>query len=251
MIRRKVFLFLIALGATGLILYSPAIRTFFLSFSQAFQSFFIDSKVAIEKSIERHISQAERIDRLREQIRQLEHRFLRYRSDAENFKAISSALGLSKDFNTTFKVAHARGYVKLGNFQQLWLDKFKDYDPRINYGVIRDKMAIGIVVEKMQRPLMILAGDKECNFAVYVGDKRAPGIATGLDARHMIVKYIPEWMPLNIGDKVLTSGLDHIFPAGIPVGRVLSVRKMQGFKNARIELFGDTLHPEFVWLSAP
>jgi hypothetical protein len=32
------------------------------------------------------------------------------------------------------------------------------------------------------------------------------------------------------------------------VGRVLSIRNMQGFKNADIELFGDTLHPDFVWV---
>jgi rod shape-determining protein MreC len=253
MTNRKIPLFLIVLAVAGLILYSPTVRSFFSAFSQTLQSAVLHTKKAIETGIERHIEQAETINRLHTRNRELEWQMIRCKSDAANFRAIASALRLSEDFNATLEAAHARGYARLGNFQQLWLDDFESYNPLVNYGVIRDGFAIGIVVEKRRQPLMILAGDKECNFAVYInmGDERAPGIATGLDARHMVVKYIPEWMSVRRGHEVFTSGLDHIFPAGVPVGRVLSVKRMQGFKNAKIQLYGDTLHPEFVWVSKP
>ena len=67
----------------------------------------------------------------------------------------------------------------------------------------------------------------------------------------MIVRYIPEWMRIAPGDEVITSGLDRIFPIGVPVGRVLSIRRQEGFKVAKIELYGDTLHPNFVWVVRP
>ncbi len=160
------------------------------------------------------------------------------------------ALGVTPEVNATIYPVPAMGYAKLGDFQQVWLETFPGYDPLKNYGVIHKGFAVGIVVAQKHRPLMILAGDKSCSFAVYIGHVRAPGIATGEDARHMVVRYIPEWMKIERGDEVVTSGLDRIFPPGVPVGRVLSIRKMQGFKNARIEIFGDTLHPDFVWVTA-
>ena len=244
----KVPLFLMAVAVGLLVLYSPAIRTFFTAFTTTIQQGYIHLRDEVRLAYEHHLAQVETIERLRRKERALEKSLLACRGDAEKFHAMKAALGLRPDVNTTAVPVEARGYAKLGNFQQVWLENFPDYNPLKNYGVIRAGYAVGIVVEARRRPLMILAGDKECNFAVYIGPGRAPGIATGEDPRHMVVKYIPEWMKVKPGDKVFTSGLDHLFPPGVPVGRVLAVRKMQGFKNADIVLFGDTLHPDFVWV---
>ncbi|MCF6201534.1 MAG: AMP-binding protein, partial [Hydrogenimonas sp.] len=176
---------------------------------------------------------------------------LQHRSDAAMYRYIRGALKMGSDTNATYEALWPEGYAMIGNFQQLWLDSFKNFNSAKNYGVIRDGYAVGIVVEKDLRPLLILAGDPECTFAVYIGEVRAPGIATGMDERHMVVKYIPQWLKLKKGDTVLTSGLDKIFPPGIPVGRVVSTQKMQGFQNAYIELYGDTLHPDLVWVVSP
>ncbi|WP_201352791.1 rod shape-determining protein MreC [Hydrogenimonas urashimensis] len=246
----KIHLFLIAAAVAGLIFYSPAVRNFFTAFSSTVQSTYFDTKKEIEDAIARHLMQAATIESLQTKEKNLEKELILCRSDARKFHAISESLHLRPDTNLSIMAVRAKGYALLGNFQQLWLEDFPEYNPMKNYGVIRAGFAIGIVVEEKRRPLMILAGDKACNFAVYIGKNRAPGIAMGKDAKHMVVKYIPEWMKLNIGDRVYTSGLDQIFPIGVPVGRVLSVRNMQGFKNAEILLFGDTLHPDYVWVVA-
>ncbi len=231
-----------------LVLYSPAIRTLFSTFTTAIQTTYLDFKESVGEMVERHFMQVRTIERLHRTNEKLSERLIRFQNDAASYRALKSAMGLEVDMNLSVIPVRTYGYALLGNFQQLWLERFRNYDPEKNYGVIRNGYAIGIVVEEENRPLMILAGDKACNFAVYIGKKRAPGIATGKDARHMIVKYIPEWMKIEIGDRVFTNGLDRIFPMGIEVGKVLSIRKMQGFKNAEIELFGDTLHPDFVWV---
>jgi len=241
--------FFILAGLAGiLILYSPAIRNFFTAFTSSIQSFYFDVREHIEKGFERHLMQAETIDTLNDRVQNLEKRLTLCRSEIRKLHAMNAALAPRPDLNATMTSVRVKGYALLGNFQQLWLEEFPDYNPLKNYGVVRAGYAVGIVVEEKRRPLMILAGDKACNFAVYIGKKRAPGIAMGKDPRHMVVKYIPEWMRLNRGDQVFTSGLDRIFPIGIPVGRVLSVQKMQGFKNAEILLYGDTLHPDYVWV---
>ena len=246
--RKKLSFFLLFVIAGGLILYSPVIRMLFTAFSTTVQTLYLDTKYLVEGAVERHFLQSETIEKLRRRTKKLERELLGCRYDARKYYAIVEELGIKPDNNATFIPVPSQGYALLGNFQQVWLRSFERYNPSKNYGVVRDGFAIGIVVEQKRRPLMILAGDPSCNFAVYIGKNRVPGIAMGLDSRHMIVKYIPEWMRLKIGDKVFTSGLDRIFPLGVPVGRVLSFEKMQGFKNAKIELFGDTLHPDYVWV---
>ncbi len=247
---RKITL-LILLGIVILFsLYSVSVRTFFVAFTSTLRSLYMDITHSVEKRVEEHLFQAERIEYLQKELKLLQKRLLECGSDAAKYRSLKKAMSIDSDSNVTFEVVRPQGYAMVGNFQQLWLDGFKNFNPMKNYGVVRNGYAVGIVVEKSRRPLMILAGDPECTFAVYIGEARAPGIATGMDARRMVVKYIPQWLKLKAGDEVSTSGLDHIFPPGIPVGRVLSTRKMQGFQNAYIELYGDTLHPDFVWVAS-
>ena len=248
----RTLLLLLAAGVAALVYYSPTLRTFFTAFTTSVQELYHDAAESVEEGVRRHWRQAETIDAQRKTIRRLEADCIRCRSEAAEFEALRRALGIRRpDINMTVVPVRALGYVRLGNFQQVWLEDFPEFNPLRNYGVVRDGKAVGIVVEQRRRPLMILAGDKECKFAVYIGAAKAPGIAVGRDARHMTVRYIPEWMRVKPGDEVFTSGLDRIYPPGIPVGRVLSIRKMQGFKDARIELYGDTLHPDYVWVVAP
>ena len=248
----RTLLLLLGAGVAVLVYYSPTLRTFFTAFTTTVQELYHDATESVEQSIRRHWRQAEIIDALQQKIRRVEADCIRYRSEAEKYEALRKALGLRRpDINMTVVPVRALGYARLGNYQQVWLQDFPEYNPLRNYGVIRAGNAVGIVVEQRRRPLMILAGDEECKFAVYIGASKAPGIAMGRDARHMTVRYIPEWMQVTPGDEVFTSGLDRIYPPGVPVGRVLSIRKMQGFKDARIELYGDTLHPDYVWVVAP
>ncbi len=45
----------------------------------------------------------------------------------------------------------------------------------------------------------------------------------GLDAKRAKLMYIPRHVIINVGDEVVTSGYNAIFPEGIPVGKVLEV----------------------------
>ncbi len=222
---------------------------------RALVAFFQEKYTRFEDEVIRtyvqYMRQADTIAQLREENFDLHRSIVSCRKQLTLTKSALTTLLPLPEGNVTMTAVRPYSYAKLGNFQRFRLPLFKGYDPTKNYGVIRQGYAVGIVIPEASRPVMILAGDKFCMFAVYVGDVRAPGIASGLDEKHMIVKYISEWMKVRVGDEVYTSGLDHIFPPGIPVGRVTKIEKASGFKNARIELYGDTLHPDFVWVVRP
>lgn len=63
----------------------------------------------------------------------------------------------------------------------------------------------------------------------------APGIVRGNNERHLIVDFIPTWVPIAIGDEVTTSGLDQIFLSGLKVGKVISISRASGYQSAKLE----------------
>lgn len=240
---------LLIIGA--LIYYSSMLRMAIVNFTSNVKSTYYAVANEILNKIEKHTFQAKRIDELNKKLNSCMVTSYEYKIDAQKYDILKKELKLHKYKEISSQIVQPLGYAELGSFQKLWLEEFKGFDPKKIYGLLNNGNAVGIVVEKNSRPLMILAGDPECSFAVYVGKDKAPGIAFGLNAQTMIVKYIPEWIKIDVGDKVITSGLDHIFPIGIPVGEVLKTKKMQGFQNAQIHLYGDTLHPNFLHLVYP
>jgi len=139
-------------------------------------------------------------------------------------------------------------YKKLNDFSQIYLTKGSELKQDKIFGLIQKNVAAGIAI-KTDEPLKgILLSNEECQFSTFIGEKKRPGIAKGIDAQHMEVNFIPKWSVINIGDKVVTSGLDNIFLPNIPVGVVTKVITQSTYKTAIIKIHADVLHPNFFYL---
>jgi len=77
----------------------------------------------------------------------------------------------------------------------------------------------------------ILLSNEKCQFSTFVGKDRMPGIAKGIDEKTMEINFIPKWSKISVGDRVVTSGLDNIFLANIPVGIVSEVLTRSTYKT--------------------
>ena len=139
-------------------------------------------------------------------------------------------------------------YKKLNDFSQIYLTKGSELKQDKIFGLIQKNVAAGIAI-KTDEPLKgILLSNPECQFSTFIGEQKRPGIAKGIDAQSMEVNFIPKWSKINIGDKVVTSGLDNIFLPNIPVGVVTKVITQSTYKTAIIKVHADVLHPNFFYL---
>jgi len=139
-------------------------------------------------------------------------------------------------------------YKKLNDFSQVYLTKGNELQKDKIFGLIQKNVAAGIAI-KTDGPLKgILLSNEACQFSTFIGEKKRPGIAKGIDAQSMEVNFIPKWSQINIGDKVITSGLDNIFLPNIPVGIVTKVITKSTYKTAIIKIHADVLHPNFFYL---
>ena len=123
-------------------------------------------------------------------------------------------------------------------------------------GVVKDMSAItpkGLagkitdVSESYSR--LLLLTDINFSASARLQVSRNEGIISGTGTRKCILKYVPYEEEVKTGDIIVTSGLDQLFPAGIPVGYVSAVdRKGRGgnFQYIEVTPFQDSRKMEEV-----
>ncbi len=234
-----IFFITLALLA-GAIRYTDPLHDYFLEGLNGIKSTYWSVVESIEETIDEHVNQQETIIKLRKENEQYKKDHILLQSIAAEFNAVLKENRSHMPMqHTKVQLARAISYAKFGDRNKVWLelDTFKTDKM---YGLIREGKSAGIVIEKLGKPLALLNGDPKSSYAVYVGDVKAPGIARGKNADEMVVEFIPTWMKISIGDEVKTSGLDHLFYEGIPVGKVVSFRRRQGFQTAVIKAYANT-----------
>jgi rod shape-determining protein MreC len=70
---------------------------------------------------------------------------------------------------------------------------------------------------------------------VYVERTGQRGLAAGNGQNQMELRYMPAQTDVRPGDRLLTSGIDRVYPAGIPVARVSRVSRSQSSPYLRVE----------------
>jgi rod shape-determining protein MreC len=71
----------------------------------------------------------------------------------------------------------------------------------------------------------------------YIHSREMEGLLTGNNTDICSFKYLIEKAPVQIGETLVTSGTDKIFPPGIPVGKVVAVEKEYLTQKIDVEPF--------------
>jgi|Deesub1362A_J573_1020465.scaffolds.fasta_scaffold00169_37 rod shape-determining protein MreC len=183
----------------------------------------------VEDFFERYVFIIGKVDenrRLIERIRVIEQERNRYiEAEAEN-RRLRRLLAL-KTKNPHFVTAAEVIARDPGNwFHLLWIDK------GLNDGIKKDMIAVspdglvGRVRDVLdERASIMLITDVNSAVAVRIQQSRVDGILEGRGDRMTFLKYIPRDVEVEQGQRVITSGLDGIYPEGILVGYINSIRK--------------------------
>ena len=196
-----------------------------------------------------YIFQKESIEKMGRENRILRKRLLEQTHYIQQVKNIYTVLPkLSKLPVHNISISETISYVKLNSFSQIILTKPLSLKENKLYGLIQGRVVAGIAQVHNNQLYGYLTSDNKCRFAVFIGADHAPGIAIGTQTNEMIIKFIPKWHKIQIGDKVITSGLDDIFFADIPVGVVTKVEVQSSYKVAHIKTYSDIYHPKTFFL---
>ena len=120
-------------------------------------------------------------------------------------------------------------------------------DERVKKGqvALSDKGVVGRV-ENVGKAYarIILITDINSKIPVMVEKTRIRGILSGDNTTMPRLIFIPLDAAINVGDRIVTSGVAGVFPAGLPIGKVISVKK----NEIRVKPFSSLGQLEYIKL---
>ena len=120
--------------------------------------------------------------------------------------------------------------------QTIQLDRGERDGIRKNMGVITPDGVVGKVVETYPNAAQVLLlTDKESGVGAMLADSRIQSPVGGQGEPLLVMKYVPNDDTVNVGERVITSGMDRIFPRDLPVGTVAEIKSGNPFKQIRIK----------------
>jgi rod shape-determining protein MreC len=111
-------------------------------------------------------------------------------------------------------------------FQSCVLNKGSANGIRRGMAVVTPVGVVGKVVSVTPRTAkVLLLTDPNSGIDVLVQRTRARGIVSGSLENGTVLKYVKRSEDIQEGDRLITSGMDGVFPKGMLVGTVIKVRK--------------------------
>lgn len=231
----------------GAVKYSDTVQKPFLISLNFIKESYHNVIEGIENSIDKHFFQADTIEELKEQLQQYENNHLVMQELASEIDDLYKLHDSNMTTSPKVQLVRTISYQKFGNLNRLWLE-IEDYNASKIYGLTYKEYVAGIVVQSNAHPLALLNNDIKSTYAVYLGDKKAPGIAHGNNEKNIIVSYIPAWFEVNVGDEVITSGLDKLFFKGLKVGKVISISQSEGYQTAIVQPYYISNEPNYFYM---
>ena len=175
-------------------------------------------------------------ERLKQRVSQLEVALQRERALAGQTKVLQEMLDLKTE--TAFATTPAMVIASAASpeFRTMTLDKGSSQGLAADMAVLAPAGVVGRVVLPTPRAAKVqLIIDRNAAAAGLVERSRAQGVVIGTGTDRMRFEYVPGTADLKVGDRVVTSGMDGIYPKGFVIGQIESIQRSAGeFSNVLI-----------------
>jgi rod shape-determining protein MreC len=152
-------------------------------------------------------------------------------------KRLKSILNLMEQRPKTMIAARVVGEDIKNWFKCIILDKGKSSGITIKMPVVTPRGLVGQVVETDRWVAKVMVvNDTNSSVDVYVEGRNTRGILEGTGQTLLKLKYIRKNDEIEIGDKLITSGKDGIYPKGLATGIVTTVNRSKPGIFSEIEV---------------
>ena len=171
------------------------------------------------------------------------------REDERELIRLQQLLGLRKTVGHPTLAARVVGRNPSSIFKLIIINRGESDGLRAGLPVLASPGVAGRILEtswNSSRVLLII--DENSNIDTILQNSRAHGILQGAASAGCKLKYVAKTADVKVGDAVLSSGMDGIFPKGLPLGVVSYVSKSNAdmFQKINVAPFVNPLGMEEV-----
>ncbi len=150
---------------------------------------------------------------------------------------LKGLLQLKEQRTNDLVAANITGEDVMNWFKCVIIDKGRNAGIKEKMPVITPAGVVGQAVEvNMWHSKVMIINDTNSAVDIYITGKHTRGIVEGTGQTIVKLKYVQKNDDVEVGDKLITSGKDGIYPRGLPVGIVISVNKNQPGLFADIDI---------------
>jgi len=175
-------------------------------------------------------------EELKQRLSQLEVALQRERALAGQTRVLQDVLDLKNEIPLATTPASVIASGASPDFRTMTLDKGSSQGLAADMAVIAPAGIVGRVILPTPRAAKVqLIIDRNAAAAGLVERTRVQGVVVGTGGDRMRFEYVSGTADLKTGDRVVTSGMDGIYPKGFVIGQIESIERSAGeFSNVFI-----------------
>ena len=174
---------------------------------------------------------------LKRELQELKLQMNRYREAELANERLRALLNFKKSIPTPLLPAQIVAFDPSGWFQTILIDKGRNDGVVLDMAVVSAEGLVGRVIgvgKHHAKVLLILDGNSAVD--AYIQSSRARGVLVGLGRELCLLKYVQRNEDVQVGDKVISSGMGGVFPKGLLVGTVQGVVRGSSGLFQRVEV---------------
>ena len=186
---------------------------------------YLDMRRAVNENVE-----------LRRKVASLTTENLKLRQSGSDMRRLRSLLAYSEQFEFETSMAETIMLVTAGRFKSIIIDRGSAEGVEVNDVIANTNGLIGrVVLTTNDLAKVQLVTDNNCSVGALVERTRRQGVVRGNGGTIVQMFDIPSLADVQPGDRVLTAGIDGIFPKGIPIGNIVRAEPGQSlFKTVTV-----------------
>jgi rod shape-determining protein MreC len=175
-------------------------------------------------------------EELKRQLGELQIQVQQERADASRARQLEELLGFQKQLAVTTTAAGVIGAGVSPDFRTATINKGSRDRLKANTAVVAPAGVVGRIVTVAARASKVqLLVDRNAGAGALVERSRAQGVVLGTGEDLLRMDYVSGVADVRVGDTIVTSGIDGIYPKGFLIGKVESVDKGNGiYKVIRV-----------------
>jgi rod shape-determining protein MreC len=161
---------------------------------------------------------------LRQEVAQLQEELGRYREALIANTRLKRLLGIKEEAGATVVTANVVGVDIAPWLATITVDQGRKDGIKPGMIVLSGAGVAGQIMESsLHFSKILLLSDYNSAVAALVQRNRARGIIKGAGEGQCYLAYVEKGVDVEVGDRIITSGTDRIFPKGLLIGKVSSV----------------------------
>ena len=183
-------------------------------------------------------------ERLKKEVTQLRVAVQQERTVAQQARTLQQLLDLRASTGFQTAAAMVIGSGADPEFRTMTIDKGTQDGLRTDMAVISPQGVVGRILMPTARAAKVqLIIDRDAAAGVMVERSRVLGVVTGVGNTEELgfkaglieLNYLPGSADVKRGDRVVTAGIDGIYPKGLPVGEIQSAERVSGEWRIRVK----------------